>query len=404
MARFVVGVLIALLLTGTGLQPAPAGAVVPPGTPPAPTNQMVPVTPTRILDTRTTNQPLGPGEARVLPVPFSSAVGPAGTVGYALNVTVVAPTEATHLSVAAYDPSAPAPSTSVVNVRAGETRAAFVVTRTARITPFVADWFVVRNSSGAAHVVIDVVAYIGPTAYTNTDLVTTIPTRLVDTRSGLGAPRARLGPGQTLTVSVGEFPLANAALVNVTAVNPTHSTHLTAWRAGDPMPNVSSLNARAGEVTPNLVLSRLDGQRRFTIRNNSGSTDVVVDLVGLVTTSNSARMALIPPVRLLDTRTSGPVGPAGVRNVLATAAPGVPDDVAAVWVTVTIVDPSSPTHVTVWPYGTTKPSVSTVNAAAGQTVANTTLVGVGEVVALVNAANHAGAAHVLVDVVGWTRY
>lgn len=398
-----VGVVAALAVT-VGVPLAPAGAVVPPDTPPAATNPMVPVTPVRILDTRTTNAPFGPGEARTLSVPYSSAIGPAGTVGYALNITVVAPTEATHLSVAAHEPGAPAPTTSVVNVRAGETRAAFAVTRTARISPFVADWFVVRNSSGSAHVVIDVVAYIGPTAYSNTDLVTTIPTRLVDTRSGVGAPAARLGPGQTLTVPVGEFPSANAALLNVTAVNPSQPTHLTAWRTGDPMPKVSSLNARAGEVTPNLVLSRLDGQRRFTVRNNSGTTDLVIDLVGLVTNSASARMALIPPVRLLDTRTSGPVGPAGVRNVLATAAPGVPDDVAAVLVTVTIVQPTAPTHVTVWPYGTPKPAVSTVNAAAGQTVANTTLVGVGEVAALVNVANHAGSAHVLVDVVGWTRY
>ena len=179
---------------------------------------------------------------------------------------------------------------------------------------------------------------------------------------------------------------------------------ITAWRTGDPRPAVSSLNARAGEVTPNLVLSRLDAQKRFTIRNNSGTTDVVVDLVGLVTTSNASRVGLIPPVRLLDTRTAGPITAGGTRQVLATAAPGVPDDVDAVLVTVTLVAPTEATHLTVWKYGTPTPSVSTVNAAAGQTVANTTLVGVGDVAPLVTVANHAGSAHVLVDVVGWLRY
>ncbi len=402
--RFVVGVVVALVLTGGGVLPTPAGSspAVADGAPA--THPMVPVSPTRILDTRTTNQPFGPGETRTLSVPYSSAVGPAGTVGYALNITVVDPTAATHLSVGAYEPGVPAPSTSVLNVRAGETRAAFAVTRTARISPFIADWFVLRNAAGTAHVLVDVVAYVGPTAYSNTDLVTTFPTRLVDTRKGLGAPKARLGPGQSLTVSVGDVPLANAALVNITAVAPSQTTHLTAWRTGDPRPAVSSLNARAGEVTPNLVLSRLDAQKRFTIRNNSGTTDVVVDLVGLVTTSNASRVGLIPPVRLLDTRTAGPITAGGTRQVLATAAPGVPDDVDAVLVTVTLVAPTEATHLTVWKYGTPTPSVSTVNAAAGQTVANTTLVGVGDVAPLVTVANHAGSAHVLVDVVGWLRY
>jgi hypothetical protein len=399
---------IALVLAAAGsvvvLPAAPAAAVLPPGAPTPPAHALVPVHPQRILDTRTDNQPLGPGETRLLHVPFSSALGPLGTQGYALNLTAVGPTQATHLSVAPYVVNGPPPTTSVMNLRAGETRATMAITKTTRFGVDNRDWFIVRNNSGTVHLVIDVFGYVGPTAYANTDLAPTLPTRLVDTRAGLGAPQAKLGPGQSLTVTATNAPTAQAALVNVTAVAPSAATHLTAWRAGDPLPNTSSLNARPGEVTPNLVLTRLDAQKRFTVRNNSGSTDLVVDLVGLVTNNNSTRLGLIAPVRLLDTRTSSPLGPGGTRSALGTAAIGVPDDAVAVLVSVTIVSPSAPTHLTAWKYGTSMPTASTVNAAAGQTVANATIVPLGDLVKLMNVANNAGTAHVLIDVVGWLRY
>ena len=47
--------------------------------------------PMRIADTRTDNVPLGPGESRVFALPVASVgTGPAGTDGYAMNITAVA--------------------------------------------------------------------------------------------------------------------------------------------------------------------------------------------------------------------------------------------------------------------------------------------------------------------------
>ncbi len=400
--------LLAVLLGAAGMTAAlpapPAAAVLPPGSPPPVTNPIVPREPTRMLDTRTTNEPLGPGETRLLHVPFGTAMGPSGTQGYALNLTAVSPSQATHLTVAPYVVNGAPPNTSVMNLRPGETRATFTVTKTTRFSPDWRDWFVVRNNSGSVHLVIDVLGYVGPTAYANTDLAATIPTRIVDTRSGLGAPQAKLGPGQSLTVTATDHPTAQAALVNVTVVTPSAPTHLTAWRTGDALPATSSVNARAGEVTPNLVLTRLDAAKRFTIRNNSGTTDLVIDLVGLVTNNNGTRLGLLDtPARLLDTRTGAAVGPGGIRNVLATAAPGVPDDAYGVLVSLTLVSPSASTHLTAWRYGQPMPTASTVNGVAGQTVANATLVPVAELTKLFSVANNAGNAHVVVDVIGWLR-
>jgi hypothetical protein len=49
------------------------------------------------------------------------------------------------------------------------------------------------------------------------------------------------------------------------------------------------------------------------------------------------------------------------------------------------------------------PVASTVNAGAGQTAANLTLVRVHDLTKLVSVANNAGSTHIVVDIVGWTR-
>lgn len=66
-------------------------------------------------------------------------------------------------------------------------------------------------------------------------------------------------------------------VLNVTGVVPTAATHLTVWPFGTPMPVASNLNLPAGSVRPNLVIV---GGGSVSIRNNSGQTHVVADLVG----------------------------------------------------------------------------------------------------------------------------
>ncbi|MCU0268746.1 MAG: hypothetical protein MUF83_08870 [Acidimicrobiales bacterium] len=375
--------------------PAPASAV---GDAPTP-QSFLPRAPMRMADTRQQNAPLGPGESRVFSVPVASVgTGPAGTDGYAMNITAVGATQATHLTVYPFQNGAVAPNASFVNLRPGETRATFTMVKT--VPSVYGDHFAIRNNSGTVHVVIDVFGYVGPTNQPQ-ELVAVPPTRLVDTRLGQGA--TRLGPGQAVTVTATDVPGATAVLVNTTAVQPSTETHLTTWRAGDALPDTSSVNARAGEVTPNTVLTRVDAQGRFSIRNNSGQTDVVVDLIGVMRQGTGPKVGLITPVRILDTRTGGPVGPGGVRNVLPTAGAGVPDDLQGALLSVTLVGPAAPTHLTTWTYGGAMPVASTVNAGAGQTAANLTLVRVHDLTKLVSVANNAGSTHIVVDIVGWTR-
>src|SRR3954447_12990583 len=63
------------------------------------------------------------------------------------------------------------------------------------------------------------------------------PSRLLDTRSGVGAPKGALAPGATLTLQVtGRGGVAatgvSAAALNITATAPTKSGYLTVYGAG----------------------------------------------------------------------------------------------------------------------------------------------------------------------------
>ena len=80
---------------------------------------------------------------------------------------------------------------------------------------------------------------------------------------------------------------------------------------------------------------------------------------------------------------------------------GVPSTgVGAVAVNVTVTDPSAPSYVTVFPSGKPKPNSSNLNFAAGQTVANMTIVPVGPD-GRISLTNYDGTTDLVVDVLAW---
>ena len=102
------------------------------------------------------------------------------------------------------------------------------------------------------------------------------PTRLLDTRTGVGAPLGALGVGGEVALQVvgqGGVPAAAQAVVlNVTATNATADTYITSYPSGSARPNASSLNVSAGRTAANLVLAKLgpDGAVRLFNENGAG--------------------------------------------------------------------------------------------------------------------------------------
>jgi hypothetical protein len=241
------------------------------------------------------------------------------------------------------------------------------------------------------------------------------PTRILDTRSGLGAAQAPVGPGASLTVKVagqGGVPLdptqVSAVVVNVTVVDTTAPSFLTIFPSGVQKPLVSNLNWVAGQTVPNLVTVALGSSGQVTIFNAAGQTDVIFDVAGWVGTSlnSSGRAGMfnaLAPSRLLDTRTDpgGPVGPGATRSLQVTGRGGVPaSGVSAVVLNVTVTGPTAASFVTVWPAGDPQPVASNLNFVAGQTRPNRVMVKV-SASGMVNIFNLAGSAQVVVDVGGW---
>lgn len=73
-----------------------------------------------------------------------------------------------------------------------------------------------------------------------------------------------------------------AVALNITALNATEQSFLTVWPSGD-LPLAASLNPAPGQPpVPNAVTTQVT-ESSFSIYNDKGTVDVVIDLVGVYT-------------------------------------------------------------------------------------------------------------------------
>ncbi|MEV7275345.1 FlgD immunoglobulin-like domain containing protein [Streptomyces sp. NPDC093111] len=236
------------------------------------------------------------------------------------------------------------------------------------------------------------------------------PTRILDTRGGLGAPKRPVYGGGTLTLQVAGragVPASgvSAVVLNVTAVNASASTYVSVHPYGTQRSDASNLNVTAGRTVSNLVTVPVkDG--KVTLYNFRGSVDLLADVAGSYTMSGPGdRFAPVTPARVLDTRSGlgapkAAVGPARTVSVRVAGRGGVPAaGVSAVVLNVTATGPTAAGFVSVYPYGTARTGASSLNTAPGRTVANAVVVPVKD--GKVTLYNHAGSVDLLADVSGY---
>ncbi|MGB8858886.1 MAG: DUF1501 domain-containing protein [Ilumatobacteraceae bacterium] len=247
----------------------------------ADTTALTSLVPTRLMDTRDGNG--GRSGAFDGGTEFDLQItgrgGVPGTCAAAvLNVTVVGATDDTFITV--WPNGEGMPATSSVNARAGETAANLVIAKLG------ADGKLrIRNDRGAAHVLVDVAGYF--TAGSGGRYLPVSPQRLVDTRSGIGAAKARVGatPLSVQIAGVNGLPASGIAAVqiNLTAVAPSEDTYLTVYPSGAAKPNASNLNLRGGGVRANSVVARVGPDGKILVACGQGDSDVLVDVVGYFT-------------------------------------------------------------------------------------------------------------------------
>jgi len=241
------------------------------------------------------------------------------------------------------------------------------------------------------------------------------PNRILDSRTANGGWNSLpIGAGNPnvrgLQVTGAGVPAnASAVVMNVTATGATAGSFLTLFPNGQPTPTASNLNFGAGQTIPNLVTVKVGDGGFVNVFNAAGTTHVVADVVGYYDdgTGSGDRFNELPPTRILDSRgTNGgwnskplAAGAANVKDLKVTGG-NVPADATAVIMNVTATGGSAGSFLTAYPTGTTVPTASNPNFAAGETIPNLTTVKVGTG-GNVRFFNAVGSVHVIADVVGY---
>lgn len=377
----------------------------------ASTSAFTPVQPARLLDTRpsatvdgrfSNGGRLTGGQALKLDVAGRGGV-PSDAVAAALNLTVTGPSAPGFLT--AYPCGSPMPTTSNVNFAAGQT---------------VANLSIVKLGSGGTvclvadqsiHLIVDVTAFSAQAA-TITPLV---PARLFDTRrsptaDGLQSNVGRLGRQQTVEINVagrvGVPGDASLAALNLTVTNPQSAGFVTAYPCGQAPPNASTLNFRAGQTVANLALVKIGVGGRVCVVSDQ-PTDLIADVSAFTPATTS--VGSLSPARLLDTRRSATVDgrysgidvlrPNVITELPVTGRAGVPLTAATASLNLTIVDPLQAGFLTAYPCGSPRPNTSNVNFVAGETIANLSLMKLGQGGSICIVADQT--THVIVDVTAY---
>lgn len=256
----------------------------------------------------------------------------------------------------------------------------------------------------------------------NTVMVTTAgsdytpfgPTRLLDTRYGTGAPKAKVQPHTSATVQIGGnhgIPTdVTAVVLNVTVTNTSANGYITSYGDGEGIPSTSNLDYAAHTTIPNQVIVPTGPDGAVGLYNGgSGPVDLIADIAGYFTGTASSGYTPLTPDRLIDTRYGTGTTKqqlAGGSSLTAQIAGNdgglLPTSgVTAVALNVTVTGSKAAGYLSVYPDGTNTPLASNVNFTVGQTVANAVIspVGADGRIRVYNGGSKP--ASVIVDVVGY---
>ena len=386
------------------VDPAAATGVIAPAPvaqPSAAPTGLAPLAPARIVDTRISSgaSRLPAGVVTHLQVTGQGGV-PADAKAVLANVTVTGATGSGFLTM--WNCSVARPEVSTLNFSANETVA------NAATIPLDSAGQLCAYSSMSADLVIDVGGYYSASAVGRYMPVS--PVRLMDSRDGIGTP-SRLAGFQVVelpVVGVAGVPTnASAVALNVTGIQPTFDAYITAFPCGA-IPSTSSLNPGAGQVTPNLVIAQVSPAGTVCFFTNT-DIDLVVDVVGYVSTGGKNRFTPSTPFRFTDTRDSSrpevSAGQGGTRLapgqtlvVQIAGVRGVPSAARAISANLTVVDANDRGFVTAFPCGEV-PTASNVNYEFATAVANAAELPLSATGAICIYSSNS--AHVIIDVNGW---
>ncbi|MEU5310731.1 LamG-like jellyroll fold domain-containing protein [Streptomyces sp. NPDC021562] len=386
------------------------GAALPPAQPYTPAGYHQAVTPTRILDTRSSNglaytSGITAGASTVnadsvthlkiagdtvtTPVSGAPATIPSTVTAVAVDVTATAQTDSGYVTT--YADGTQRPKTSSTNFAASTTATGY------QIVPVGNDGKIdlythIDSSTGTAALLVDLTGYFtsDPTLtgdQTYTPLSSAV--RALDTRSSVAhtslASTGTVAAGTNFTLQItglnGVPSNATAVAVNLAAANATGSGYLQAYATGYAPTAATSLSFNTGNAVASLSGDVPIGTSgTITVSVHSNATAVLADISGYYTTGTGGqKFHTVNPTRLVDTRsgiggTSTPVA-ANSTYTLSTATTQqittatTPTLAAMLTATNTV----GSGYGVAYPTSTGKPATSNLNWGAGDTIANLTL-------------------------------
>ncbi len=204
---------------------------------------------------------------------------PAGVSAVVLNVTVTQPSTTSFLT--AFPTGESRPGASNLNFTANQTVPNLVVAKVGaggKVSLY--------NALGTVHVIADVAGWYDTGAATSGARYTPLTSsRILDTRSGNGAPAAPLGPGASVDLQVtgrGGVPASgvSAVVLNVSVTQPSTTSFLTAFPTGQARPGSSNLNFTANQSATNVVVAKVGAEGKVTLYNALGTVHVLTEVAG----------------------------------------------------------------------------------------------------------------------------
>ncbi|MDP3984892.1 MAG: RHS repeat-associated core domain-containing protein [Acidimicrobiia bacterium] len=254
----------------------------------------VPITPTRLVDTRNgTGLPVGKVQSGATPTISASALAevPDGASALAVNFGVTGQTASGYLTPYPADAALPTGGFAFPHVSADSFSAVVPLATTGTNV----GKFKAKLLGGSTHLIVDVTGY-----FTAADsdgeggsYIASMGGRIVDTRTATPAlppdpdgPASPLGAFESMEIQVtgaGGVPVSGAAALTATvAVVPgAAGGHLKAWRADDVEPEASVLNYVADRISSTTAIIALSETGTIAIHNaGSVAVHVVVDVQG----------------------------------------------------------------------------------------------------------------------------
>jgi len=250
-------------------------------------NEFTSLVPERLVDTRQTTQGALEGNGQItMYVDFGLDGSLSSSVhALAINVTAVGATGAGYLTT--WDGGTTRPTASTLNFVGPSPTANMAVvktklcTTTACGTPAPVQFAIYNGSTSPVHLLVDLVGIYFNDGTAGLRFTPLAPKRISDSRTPLnGTP---LGQQQTQTLTAPSTVVSadtDSLVTNTTAVAPSAGTYLSMWRYGETRPPVSNLNAPASTTVANGAVIPVSGANKFSIYNNAGTTNFLIDVTG----------------------------------------------------------------------------------------------------------------------------